>query len=145
MNSSDQNVFPLDTAFKRRWKFKRISNEFEADHSYAEKTIDGTEITWQTFVEKINLEIKKENMNNINGEDKQIGKYFATQEEVNDKELFAEKVIFYLWEDVAKLNPQALFNTQAYKSLDEVVQGFKDNGIAIFKDGIFNGDNNDEE
>lgn len=144
MNSSDQNVFPLDTAFKRRWKFKRISNKFDEKHEYKNEIIDGTNVTWMDFVEKINEEIKPENMNAINGEDKRLGKYFATKEEVQDKELFAEKVIFYLWEDVVKLNPQALFKPE-YNTLDKVVEGFKDYGTKIFKDGIFNGENDDEE
>lgn len=55
MNTSDQNVFTLDTAFQRRWKMKHISNKFEiSEGSHAKDLIQGTKIVWGAFATVIN-------------------------------------------------------------------------------------------
>lgn len=146
MNTSDQNVFTLDTAFKRRWNFEKISNIFndKEDEQYKRiipefKNDEGEEITWGVFQEAINNIINKELINyGINGEDKQLGKYFVKDEELKNKKKFAYKVLMYLWDDVVKVNRNILFDTENYSTLDEVIEGFLDKnvGIKIFKENF---------
>lgn len=98
MNTSDQSLFPIDSAFKRRWdwKYLPISNaqlgwKIEAD---------GMLYDWWEFLEKINEKIGSL----TNSEDKKLGYFFckADNEGVITAETFVGKVIFYLWNDVFK-------------------------------------------
>ena len=85
------------------------------------------------------------NPDGINDEDKQIGQYFLSERELIDKEIFAEKVLFYLWEDVVRFDKSLLFNTNDYKTLDNIIKGFIEHGLAIFNKDIFDGENKNEE
>lgn len=119
MNSADQGVHLLDTAFKRRWRYKYISidkaikkiekiksendskaeNEIKSMEAYKEQVRFNTEkLAWIKFVQGINKALKENNI----PEDRQIGPYFATPEEIEDDNGSAaiEKVLFYLWDDV---------------------------------------------
>ncbi len=142
MNSSDQNVFVLDTAFKRRWTFKRIPNNFDDSHPFKNEVIFWTNVTWQRFVETINSEISKLSTYWINWDDKQIWKYFVSFDDIKDKERFAEKVLLYLWEDVVKFNKTLLFKEE-YDSIDKLINWFKQNWFIVFKDWIFTSSWND--
>lgn len=152
MNTSDQNVYTLDTAFKRRWKLEKISNRFNENDDYDKKLetmlIPGSkDVTWKEFIETVNEEIFKKNSYGVNAEDKQIGKYFVSTEDlikndgtpemhdnINDtKKAFAEKVLMYLWDDVAKLNREAWFNPK-YKTLDDLLIGFEVENLNVFND-----------
>ena len=137
MNTSDQNVFTLDTAFKRRWKMEYIKNEFgfgvESDElkNRIIKSNDKKykDVKWETFVKKINKHIV-EDKSGINGEDKQMGMYFVTVEEINDPKEFAEKILSYLWEDVAKINPTYWFGS--ISSYDELIEAYNSSYLDIF-------------
>ncbi len=142
MNSSDQNVFALDTAFKRRWLFKRMPNDFKK-HNYKTTQIAGTNTTWEKFATTINNIII--NPEGINDEDKQIGQYFVSENELQNKEVFAEKVLFYLWSDVVRFDKSLLFDIKNYKTLDSIIQGFIEKGLAVFSKEIFDGENIDNE
>lgn len=76
MNTSDQNVFTLDTAFQRRWNMRMIENSFER-HDYATTKILDTDVTWQRFCEVINNEIVTKNIQMTSSEDKRLGAYFV--------------------------------------------------------------------
>lgn len=156
MNTSDQNVFTLDTAFKRRWRMHRIINEFNKNESYDNKLasmyIPGSSYTWEDFITTINAEIMKKNPTGLNSEDKQLGVYFVTENELsmipvnNDKEAmdkFIEKVLLYIWEDVAKLDPSLWFD-EKINSFDDLVKAYYDNKLRIFKD-IFTDKNNESQ
>ena len=171
MNTSDQNVFTLDTAFKRRWKMTKVSNTFDGDEIgkmlIPGFTVNGVNVTWQRFVETINDHIVN-NASMINAEDKQLGKYFVTEadlisetdltkidssNELNEyqrkrkeaeetkrlKKLedkakdFANKVLEYIWSDVAKFNRKDWFR-ENIKSFDVVLEkrDFND----IFSDSL---------
>lgn len=146
MNTSDQNVFTLDTAFKRRWKFKKLLNKFESDHTFKDMYIPGADITWEDFVDSINLFIL-ESSNGLNSEDKQLGVYFVNEKlmrkdknvpaELEKVEAFAYKVLEYLWSDVAKFDRSRWFEDNI-KSLDMLVEEYKSKGIGVFKHDIFN-------
>lgn len=97
MNTSDQSLFPIDSAFKRRWDwtYMPISN--------AEKDwiieVDGSKYDWWQFLEKINEKIGS----TTNSEDKKLGYFFCkAQDGVILAKTFVGKVIFYLWNDVFK-------------------------------------------
>lgn len=136
MNTSDQNVFTLDTAFKRRWKMEYIKNIFADDEKSQElknKVIPLNErysnITWNTFVTKINKHII-EDPSGINAEDKQLGMYFVSIEEIDNKKEFAEKILSYLWEDVAKINTSYWFGK--ISSYDELLDNYDKNYLDVF-------------
>lgn len=140
MNTSDQNVFTLDTAFQRRWIMRMIPNSFE-DHDFADTHILDTDVSWQQFCEAINDEILRRN-NITSSEDKRLGAYFVAAEDlvlhdipdgvsgIEKKRIehrnarFAEKVIKYLWDDAFKFSHAETFDTRKYNSLELVIEGF---------------------
>lgn len=149
MNTSDQNISPLDTAFKRRWNLVKIKNTFTTSNSLSKLYVPMTDITWKDFVEKVNTYlIDNAEQLNIFGEDKCLGVYFVGKNELsnipNDEsedglranKLFSEKVLFYIWNDIAKLSPLLWFSPE-YKTFDSVIEGFEKNGIDIFIGSIF--------
>ena len=97
MNTSDQSLFPIDSAFKRRWDWTYIPI------SNAEKDwiieVDGSKYDWWKFLEKINEKIGS----TTNSEDKKLGYFFCKAHDgVISAKTFVGKVIFYLWNDVFK-------------------------------------------
>lgn len=144
MNTSDQNVFTLDTAFKRRWKFKKLLNKFPDDHKYATKIVPGmSSTTWKKLVDGINEYIKNNNHVLMN-EDKQLGIYFIDEDTFSVEtfngdskeqvEAVAYKLLEYLWDDVVKFNRSEMFKNP--KTLDDLVEEYKQNGEGVFVDGI---------
>ncbi len=78
MNTSDQNVFTLDTAFQRRWEMRLIENSFEyVDRKLADAIIFDTGVTWQTFCTEINKIIVGNSARMTSTEDKRLGIYFV--------------------------------------------------------------------
>ena len=78
MNTSDQNVFTLDTAFQRRWEMRLIENNFEhVDRRLADAKILDTGITWEVFCTQINKIIVGNNARMTSAEDKRLGAYFV--------------------------------------------------------------------
>lgn len=104
MNTSDQSLFPIDSAFKRRWDWKYVpiregrDKETNAPLNWRINTGD-KQYDWWSFISKINELIGSL----TNSEDKKLGYFFckANNEEINTN-LFVSKVIFYLWNDVFK-------------------------------------------
>ncbi len=104
MNTSDQSLFPIDSAFKRRWEWKYIKIK-RADEGYKIRFTNGNEYDWWQFVEAINEKIEG---GEIQQEDKQLGYFFAKAKRQEDgamhisAERFLSKVIFFLYQDVFK-------------------------------------------
>lgn len=140
MNTSDQNVFTLDTAFQRRWGMELVPNSFdEVDSAFKDIEMFGSNISWETFCTRINDIILDENSLNLSSEDKRLGVYFVNEKELNDRAKFSEKVLKYLWDDAFKFNRESVFKKE-YKSLEDVITDFKDankNCFDVFNDGIF--------
>lgn len=83
MNTSDQNVFTLDTAFQRRWRMRLIENNFDnVRASLANAQILDTEVTWKTFCEKINGIIVGNKAKMASAEDKRLGVYFVHENDL---------------------------------------------------------------
>lgn len=78
MNTSDQNVFTLDTAFQRRWDMRLIENNFDnVDPKFANQEILDTTITWKNFCTEINNIVIGNNARMTSAEDKRLGAYFV--------------------------------------------------------------------
>lgn len=103
MNTSDQSLFPIDSAFKRRWDWKYIPIS-EGKTKTGEKIgykikVYGKKYDWWQFLQKINDEIGEL----TKSEDKKLGYFFCKANNgIIDAETFVSKVIFYLWNDVFK-------------------------------------------
>lgn len=134
MNTSDQNVFTLDTAFKRRWTMRMIKNNIDAC-GYAGHQICAWGITWGTFARAINQKITELGENNLSNEDNRLGAYFVREADLNDAERFGEKILMYLWNDAFKFDHDKVFKAE-YRTLDELIAGFVRVGFAVFSDDI---------
>lgn len=134
MNTSDQNVFTLDTAFKRRWTMRMIKNNIDAC-GYAGHQICAWGITWGTFARAINQKITEIGENNLSNEDNRLGAYFVREADLNDAERFGEKILMYLWNDAFKFDHDKVFKAE-YRTLDELIAGFVRVGFAVFSDDI---------
>lgn len=121
MNTSDQNVFTLDTAFQRRWEMRLIQNKIESA-CHANELIESSSITWGTFAKVTNETILRMAEEIGSSADKRLGAYFATAKELSCKK-FPEKVLKYLWDDAFKLDRDAYFNTEI-SSLDSIIEIF---------------------
>lgn len=106
MNTSDQSLFPIDSAFKRRWDWRYVKI---ADAHKGWKIQCGNEYCdWWTFVKEINIRIAKE----TSSDDKKLGYFFCKPPKGSDtitEDKFVGKVLFYLWNDVFKDGDISLF------------------------------------
>lgn len=131
MNTSDQNVFTMDTAFQRRWQMKHIPNRFtgeclnEKTINHVAKHLPNSEISWGVFAQTINKKMHTANLGFGGTEDKSLGVYFATDNDLDDAERFAEKVLKYLWDDAFKLGRKELFN-DCSQGLSAVIEAYED-------------------
>lgn len=132
MNTSDQSLFPIDSAFKRRWdwKYVRITNGYERDEqgefrtdeqgnriplNWKIKADNNTEVDWWAFVQAIDNEIADK----TDSDDKKLGYFFCKPQgdsKTIDVETFVGKVIFYLWNDVFKDEDADIFKLSADKA-----------------------------
>ena len=143
MNSADQGVFPMDTAFKRRWDFTYLGIDKNEEKITIEDLpiINGeTEtIKWNTLRKSINTMLLKECKVN---EDKLLGPFFISGEvfrnATSNKDAFFDafnsKVLMYLFEDAGKMHQKKLFAgiDQSELTFSKVCEEFKNRGTAIF-------------
>lgn len=123
MNTSDQNVFTLDTAFQRRWCMKYVKNNVDGV-SYANTQISNSPITWSGFANIINEEILNYDEELMSSEDKQLGAYFVKENELSN-EGFSEKVLKYLWNDVFRMDHGRIFKSD-FKSIGSLIENYSD-------------------
>lgn len=149
MNSADQGVFPMDTAFKRRWDFTYIGIDDNDGEIRGKTVVLGTEqvqrVEWNKLRKAINKFLAKQKIN----EDKQLGPYFISRKIVVpqngneiDRAKFAEtfksKVIMYLFEDAAKQKRPSVFEGcfQNSSRYSEICREFDRKGLGIFNHEI---------
>lgn len=132
MNTADQNVFTLDTAFKRRWRLKSVKNDVD-NAVHANSSICNTKVVWGEFTKKINDKIIELGEGNLGSEDNRLGAYFLKPEDLHDEETFAEKVLMYLWNDAFKFDKTEVFKPQ-YRTLEDLIEGFKSVKFEVFSD-----------
>lgn len=98
MNTSDQSLFPIDSAFKRRWDWRYTAiKSGDTDHII---NVNGIKYNWTSFIRKVNEKI----LDLTKSEDKQLGYWFIKPDENHEIswELFVSKALFYIWNDVIK-------------------------------------------
>ena len=149
MNSADQGVFPMDTAFKRRWDFTYLGiddNDQDLQGKYVYLADDKSQkVEWNKLRKAINNFLAKEKIN----EDKQLGPYFISRSIVVPKDseeidrdrfinTFKNKVIMYLFEDAAKQKRSRLFEGcfQNSSRYSEICREFEAKGVGIFNHDI---------
>ena len=136
MNTSDQSLFPMDSAFKRRWSWEYVPIDYENSESGAFTITIGDETyNWHTFLKAVNKKIKAV----TSSEDKQMGNFFI-KSSVDEKE-FCDKVMFYLWSEVGKDNYQTNDAIFKYYTEDDKLVEFSFNELyeATKKTGILKG------
>ncbi|USI64561.1 AAA family ATPase [Lactococcus petauri] len=146
MNSADQGVYPMDTAFKRRWDFTYQGiNEGENDIESFNHKMGGSQVSvnWNDLRKAINAELITYNIN----EDKLMGAHFVKKESLKDKETFDKtfksKVIMYLFDDAAKQKRPSLFSGvdargKSSKLYSDICEVYDIAGIGIFNLDIQN-------
>lgn len=106
MNTSDQSLFPIDSAFKRRWDWVYMPIGYKNDNWTIE--IGSKEYKWVNFQRQINDSIYGVD----NSEDKKLGDYFVNANRTGGKisaDTFLNKILFYIWNDVCKDDPDQIF------------------------------------
>lgn len=148
MNSADQGVFPMDTAFKRRWDFTYLGidendSQIQGKFVYLGKNKD-QKVEWNRLRKAINDFLAQLGIN----EDKQLGPYFisknviSAQNNIIDRDKFCEvfkhKVIMYLFEDAAKQKRATVFSEKDKENLrySKICEAFDKKGILIFNKEI---------
>lgn len=97
MNTSDQSLFPIDSAFKRRWDWQYMP--ISDGKKGWQIAVNGKCYDWWQFLQKMNDKIGS----TTNSEDKKLGYFFCKAKNgIIDAETFVGKVVFYIWNDVFK-------------------------------------------
>lgn len=145
MNSADQGVFPIDTAFKRRWSFEYIGIDGDVTVERNGWVIEGPNINWNDFRRFVNGLLSSFDVN----EDKLMGPYFVKADKKVDnidqisENSFASKVLMYLWEDAARMIRKNIFGAEI-KTYSQLVSTWKTNKIKIFEKSKSKWENNKE-
>lgn len=143
MNSADQGVMPMDTAFKRRWDFEYIGiDEVLEDKEIAKKFEDYKfRITkdriakWNDFRVEVNKRLSECKV----PEDKLIGPYFISKSVLESGDInkitntIKNKVLMYLYEDAGKPYRNSIFLHEKSRTYSELCKNFDENGSGVFK------------
>ena len=145
MNSADQGVTPLDTAFKRRWTFEYIdinenANNVKNKYYFNLAGIDKP-ITWNDFRQTINNYLSKAVLIN---EDKLMGVYFISKNDLEEckndpnslTNIIKNKVLMYLYEDVCRTYRKKVFNMDKAFSTSELLKNFNKEGLKVFNSDL---------
>ncbi len=149
MNSADQGVFPMDTAFKRRWDFTYLGIDDSEAGIVGKKVILGQGeyrriVEWNALRKAINNELLTYKVN----EDKLMGPYFISKKNLPEGEMidptvftriFKNKVIMYLFDDAAKQKRITLFSgcdEKAKNQYSKICREFDTKGVYIFCEAI---------
>ena len=149
MNSADQGVFPMDTAFKRRWDFTYLGIDDSEAGIVGKKVVLGQGdyrriVEWNVLRKAINNELLTYKVN----EDKLMGPYFISRKNLPEGEMidsavftriFKNKVIMYLFDDAAKQKRITLFggcDEKAKNQYSKICREFDAKGVYIFCEGI---------
>lgn len=145
MNSADQGVFPMDTAFKRRWDFTYLGIDDSEEGIVGKKVTLGQGeyrrvVEWNALRKAINNELLTYKVN----EDKLMGPYFISKKNLPEGDtidqavftrIFKNKVLMYLFDDAAKQKRPSLFagckdeNKNLYS---QICREFDTKGVYIF-------------
>lgn len=144
MNSADQGVMPMDTAFRRRWDFTYIGVNEAADFNkdefleYEFKVDENNKANWDLFRRQINSKLSTLGI----PEDKLLGSYFIGKQILETKDLdiitnvIKNKVLMYLYEDAAKPFRSLLFAEDKFDTYSRVCENFTLNALDLFRESI---------
>lgn len=144
MNPADQGVYPLDTAFKRRWhmQYHPINWKYSPSNKYPNIIVPGFNEQWQAVGQAINIMLMKLGTN----EDSLLGQFFFDTNELsgsNNVNYVSSKLFGYLWNDVARYKREELFKAHTlsqliddYKHCCEVHSSTKDTMNKLFVDSV---------
>ena len=131
MNTSDQSLFPIDSAFKRRWDWEYEPIKYKNINWVID--VEGSKYLWTSFQREINKRI----FDATNSEDKMLGDYFVNPTDgVITEKILLNKILFYLWNDVCKDGEGDIFKTADNEEVtfsDLHSDGGKDMLIAMMK------------
>ena len=140
MNSSDQAVMPMDTAFKRRWRFEYKSIDFDSCASGSFTILNSDKnplsISWKNFAICINECLAEQGI----PEDRHLGPWFLNTEELSEEravnKVLTGKLFMYLWDDVLRHGLQAaVFDTSSSKNYGQLVHNFN-SGVSVFSEAL---------
>ena len=118
MNTSDQSLFPMDSAFKRRWDWEYVPIQYKGATSNSFTiTLRDKKFRWIDFLKAVNDRIRRV----TESEDKQLGNYFI-KSDIKENE-FKSKVMFYLWSEVCKdeyLTEQNFMRSMTKNSIEKL-------------------------
>ena len=141
MNSSDQAVMPMDTAFKRRWQFKYMPLDLSNGSPCAKGNLSvpsksgQLEVEWRLFAEAVNKLLTEEHI----PEDKHLGPFFLSCEELlqhNRQSALSGKLFVYLWDDVLRHGRQNILFHDSIKTFGQLNTLFSQNR-PIFNDEFY--------
>ncbi len=126
MNSADQGVKPVDSAFKRRWGFHYIKINFDGDfHETAILKYASRDVYWGRLVRLINKKLRSRPL--YLDEDKLIGPYFIKPDELGKKHAI-DKLLLYLWDDVLRHSRDAFFDSNI-NTFSELRERFEEQDV----------------
>ncbi|TQS70337.1 AAA family ATPase [Rhodobacteraceae bacterium] len=119
MNSADQGVYPIDTAFRRRWRQEYLPLDYKSgpdgDIAYVDATEKQHSLAWREFVKLLNDHLSNSQTMDI-AEDRLLGQWFVKKKELDGKSI-PEKVLLYLWDDLLRHEGRDLiFDTSSIKT-----------------------------
>tara|TARA_B100000767_G_C19773671_1_gene541403 strand:+ start:1756 stop:3648 length:1893 start_codon:yes stop_codon:yes gene_type:complete len=131
MNSADQGVFPIDTAFRRRWQQEYLPLDYDngpiGEISYLDEDNIRKIIKWESFVETLNNYLTSIDDLSI-AEDRLLGQWFVKSKELDGKGI-PEKILLYLWDDLLRhVGRNNIFDERkikTYGALTKAVEGHK--------------------
>ena len=146
MNSSDQAVMPLDTAFKRRWQFRYIPLDFNVaykskgkpcavgDLKISDQAGIDIEVSWKSFATTINTILTEQDI----PEDRHLGPFFLSESEMKDnpKEALTGKLFMYLWDDVLRHGMKDTVFDSSIRTYGQLTRLYDDNE-KIFSDQFY--------
>ena len=149
MNSADQGVYPMDTAFKRRWDFRYIGiddgEDAEVSIADEKRRLSDVSVSWgKEGTHKANWNTLRKAINGFLSndvklnEDKLLGPFFVTPSSLTDERFgaaFKDKVLLYLYEDACKTKHSKVFAGDL-NTYSAVCEAFDERGTGIFVDGF---------
>lgn len=137
LNSADQGVYPLDTAFRRRWTQHYVPLDYSGgpDKEIIFVDTDGETQTvhWRTFVQELNGLMERHGIR----EDRLLGPWFAAEHEFPEGGSIPGKVLVYLWDDLFRNHDKALVFSHGGTSYGGLVSAIE-NGKCVFSEDLVN-------
>ena len=138
MNSADQGVYPLDTAFRRRWEQFYIPLQYDDGPQVSLSISSGSEVietTWLDFVKALNLRLS----NNAIAEDRLVGPWFIKASEFRKSGAVPGKLLIYLWDDVFRTHGrEVVFDTTHVKTFGQLTERLA-SGKRVFSQALIDG------